>query len=122
MAPPLSRRALLLGMSALAAAPEARAQSRRPRVGRGGPARRLDLGLGPLELAPAPSAPSLPEPAAAPAEPGPRAGLSLELRRTGRRDRAPADPAVAEPDRDPLAERLERLGIEEFVIRLRQPL
>lgn len=118
----LSRRALLFGMSALAAAPVARAQPGMPRVRRRGFARRLDLGLGPLELEPAPAAPSPPEPAAPPAEPGPRAGLSLELRRAGRRDRAPADPTVPEPDRDALAERLERLGIEELVIRLRQPL
>jgi hypothetical protein len=120
-----TRRAVLLAALTAAAAPPASAQPGGPRAAASAAGGRLDLRLGEALPGLEPSAPPLPAPPplpASPPEPGPRAGLSLELQRGRGRGRDPADPAAEAVDRDALAGRLERLGIEELVIRLTRPL
>ncbi|MCS6778299.1 MAG: hypothetical protein NZ555_01160 [Geminicoccaceae bacterium] len=62
--------------------------------------------------------------AASPPETVSRPGLAIELQPLRRREQASeGDGAASEPrERDALADRLERLGIEEFVIRFVRPL
>lgn len=113
--------ALLLAAVARAAAAEPRAASHGPaRPGR----RRLDLRLGREELRRSPENPELPAlgPSAGPPEPLPRSGLAVELRQA-RREREAASAGSTQPvERDALAEGLDRLGLEEFVIRFVRPL
>lgn len=117
-----TRRAVLLAV--LAPALPAAAQPGGPRAAVRSGGRRLDLRLDHALPRPQTALPSLPdpEPAPPPPGPGPRAGLSLELQRARGRGRDAADPAAEAAERDALADRLERLGIEELMIRLTRPL
>lgn len=118
------RRAVLLaalllvpGLPALArpaTRPETRSSGRRRLDLR---VRRDELGIGPAPIEWRDTGP-----ASVPAEMPVRGGLAVELR-PARRDRDPV-PATGGPaaERDALADGLERLGLESFLIRLIRPL
>lgn len=117
-----TRRAILLAL--LAPALPVAAQPGGPRAADPAGGHRLDLRLDHALPGPETALPRLPdpEPAPPPPGPGPRPGLSLELQRARGHGRDAADPAAEPAARDALADRLERLGIEELMIRLTRPL
>lgn len=121
----MDRRAFLLALFLAAAARAASAEPSAAPHGSTRPARRrLDLRLGREELRTPAEPRDLPAlgPAAGPVEPAPRSGLSLELRQARRAREAASAGAAPAAERDALADGLERLGLEELVIRLVRPL
>lgn len=125
----MSRPTLILLLLALgpAAPSPALADTTPPRKG----GRALDLRLAPEALQVQPPEPSrsvtsVPPVGAAvpPPETASRPGLAIELQPLRRRDDAgEGNGAASDPrERDALADRLERFGIEEFVIRFVRPL
>jgi hypothetical protein len=120
-----TRRALLLGVLACGPTLPALARSpQRPAPGRSAK-RPLDLRLGrellgdgTLPPTRAPLGPDDPHPD----DPPSRSGLAIELRPARRGREEPAGGASEPAERDALATGLDRLGLEELVIRLIRPL